>query len=110
MDDPYLSPKFFKAPTRQLIHLQRSGSTHYVLVLNPKSCIAPHVTDSVSTHPLHKEWELMRRILVEVGKPTIYQGEIYKDEDDESQEVSLEGIKFHYHPKLRRMPLRYLKA
>ena len=52
----------------------------------------------------------MRRILVEVGKPTIYQGEIYKDEDDESQEVSLEGIKFHYHPKLRRMPLRYLKA
>jgi hypothetical protein len=47
-----------------------------VLVLNPKTCIAPHVTDSVSTHPLHKEWELMRRILVEVGKPTIYQGEI----------------------------------
>ena len=76
VDDPYLSPKFFKAPTRQLILLQRSGSTHYVLVLNPKSCIAPHVTDSVSTHPLHKEWELMRRILVEVGKPTIYQGEI----------------------------------
>jgi len=61
-------------------------------------------------HPLYKEWELMRRILVEVGKPSKAGNEHQNNEGEDGQdEVSLEGISLHYHPKVRMMPLRYVK-
>ena len=68
-DDPFLSPKLLKSSNRQLSKLKRSPATHYVIVINPKCAISPHISDTYSSHPLSKEWELIRRIVIEVGKP-----------------------------------------
>ena len=47
----------------------------------------------------------MRRVVIEVGKPSKREQQPNPDEE----EVSLEGITLHYHPKVRKMPLRYVK-
>ena len=69
-DDPYLSPKLIRSNSQELKKLLRANtSTNFVLVLNPKSSIKPKGCEETKNNQLSKEWELLRRIVVEVKKP-----------------------------------------
>ena len=71
-DDPYLSPKLIRSNSQDLKKLLRANtSTNFVLVMNPKSSIKPKGScEEIKNNQLSKEWELLRRIVVEVKKPS----------------------------------------
>jgi hypothetical protein len=85
------SDKYLGKPYRMSSKARHATHMPYVIKLNPKCAIKPNTEEvkALKGHRLSQEYELMRRVIVEVDQ----------------KKADGDGVSLVFHPKLRRNPL-----